>query len=80
MPSDSRASLAVLPLSLQGPPGEGALFGDALADELIAVSDGSSGGTASCVKSWRYINRLGSNPHHIDPRECPAHPFQVARR
>ncbi len=51
-----------------------------LADELIAVHDGSSGGTAACSKSWRYINRLGSNPHHIDPRECPAHPFQVAGR
>ena len=51
-----------------------------MADELIAVHDGSSGGTASCIKIWRYINRLGSNPHHIDPRECPAHPLQVARR
>jgi hypothetical protein len=51
-----------------------------LGDELIAVHDGSAGGTAACVKSWRFINRLSSAPHHIDPRECPAHPFQVARR
>lgn len=50
-----------------------------LADELIAVHDGSSGGTASCLKSWRFINRVGNPPHHIDPRECPAHPFQLNR-
>ena len=49
-----------------------------LADELIAVHDGSSGGTASCRKSWRFINGFNGD-HHIDPRECPAHPFQLNR-
>ena len=49
-----------------------------LADELIAVHDGSLGGTASCRKSWRF---RGITPdHHIDPRDCPAHPFQMERR
>lgn len=37
----------------------------AVADELIAVWDGSRGGTASCVRNWRYVgNELRA---HIDP-------------
>jgi uncharacterized phage-like protein YoqJ len=37
----------------------------AVADELIAIWDGSRGGTASCVRNWRHIgNELRA---HIDP-------------
>jgi class 3 adenylate cyclase/TolB-like protein/Flp pilus assembly protein TadD len=53
MPSDSRASLAVLPLSQQGPASDGALFGDALADELIAAF--------SRVSELHVISRLSSS-------------------
>lgn len=35
-------------------------------DELIAVHDGSNGGTANCVRGYR---RMGRQPHIIDPRD-----------
>jgi uncharacterized phage-like protein YoqJ len=35
-------------------------------DELVAVFDGSFGGTANCVRGYR---RLGRQPHIIDPRD-----------
>lgn len=37
-----------------------------VSDELIAVHDGSLGGTANCIRGYR---RLGKQPHIIDPRD-----------